>query len=62
MGVTSMLAHRAINIASMQAYRATKGGYAVMVIECDNEVSEESILWLKKQEGIMKVTYLSQEK
>ena len=62
LGVTSMLAHRAINIASMQAYRATKGGYAVMVIECDNEVSEESILWLKKQEGIMKVTYLSQEK
>lgn len=62
LGVTAMLAHRAINIASMQVYRATRGGYAVMVIECDNEVSEDSILWLKKQEGIIKVTYLSQEK
>ncbi len=62
LGVTAMLAHRAINIASMQVYRAARGGYAVMVIECDNEVSEDSIVWLKKQEGIIKVTYLSQEK
>ena len=62
LGVTAMLAHRAINIASMQLYRAERGGYAVMVIECDNEVSQDSIEWLRKQEGIIKVTYLSQEK
>lgn len=62
LGVTAMLAHRSINIATMQLYRSARGGYAVMIIECDNEVSEESIEWLRKQEGIIKVTYLSQEK
>lgn len=62
LGVTAMLAHRSINIATMQLYRSARGGYAVMIIECDNEVSEESIEWLRKQEGILKVTYLSQEK
>lgn len=31
-----------------------------MVIECDQEVPAESIKWLSRQEGIVKVTYLSQ--
>ena len=30
-----------------------------MVIECDQEVSEEFIEWLAQREGIIKVTYLS---
>jgi L-serine dehydratase len=62
LGVTSMLAHRSINISTMQLFRDTRGGYAVMVIECDNEVSDDSIEWLRKQDGIIKVTYLSQER
>lgn len=57
--VTSMLAHKSVNIATMQLYRANRGGNAVMVIECDKEVSAESIAWLEHLEGIMKVTYLS---
>lgn len=57
--VTSMLAHKSVNIATMQLYRASRGGNAVMVIECDQEVPEESIEWLERLEGIMKVTYLS---
>lgn len=57
--VTSMLAHKGVNIAAMQLYRAGRGGEAVMVIECDQEVPQEGIDWLKKVEGVNKVTYLS---
>lgn len=57
--VTSMLAHKSINIATLQLYRDTRGGRAVMVIECDQEVPKASIDWLTRVEGIVKVTYLS---
>lgn len=57
--VTAALAKKSINIATMQLYRASRGGNAVMVIECDQEVSEEFIEWLAQREGIIKVTYLS---
>lgn len=57
--VTSMLAHKSVNIATMQLYRDKRGGDAVMIIECDKEVPTESIKWLEKLEGIRKVTYLS---
>ena len=57
--VTSMLAHKSVNIATMQLFRSQRGADAVMVIECDQEVPEESIAWLKHLEGINKVTYLS---
>ena len=57
--VTSMLAHKSINIATMQLYRGKRGGDAVLVLECDQEVPKESIRWLEKLEGIRKVTYLS---
>ena len=57
--VTSMLAHKSVNIASMQLYRAHRGGDAVMVLECDQEIPQESIKWLTKLEGVVKVTYYS---
>lgn len=57
--VTSMLAHKSVNIATMQLYRDKRGGDAVMVIECDKEVPAETVKWLEKLEGIRKVTYLS---
>lgn len=56
--VTSMLAHKSVNIASMQIYRSGRGGDAVMVIECDQEIPLESIKWLEHIEGIKQVTYL----
>ncbi|AFA47520.1 L-serine ammonia-lyase, iron-sulfur-dependent subunit beta [Acetobacterium woodii] len=59
--VTSMLSHKSVNIATMQLYRNHRGGDAVMVLECDQEISPESILWLEHLEGIRKVTYLSLE-
>lgn len=57
--VTSMLAHKSVNIATMQLYRDSRGGNAVMVLECDQEIPQESIEWLAHLEGIIKVTYLS---
>ena len=57
--VTSMLQHKSVNIASMQLYRNGRGGHAVMVIECDQEVPTESLDWLRKLEGVEKVTYFS---
>lgn len=57
--VTSMLSHKSINIATMQLFRSSRGGNAVMVIECDQEIPKESIAWLEHLEGVSKVTYLS---
>jgi L-serine dehydratase len=54
-----MLAHKSVNIATMHLYRSNRGGNAVMVLECDQEVPQESIRWLERLEGIKKVTYLS---
>ena len=59
--VTSMLAHKSVNIAAMQLYRAGRGGNSVMVLECDQEVPEEGINWLRYAEGVVKVTYLGLE-
>ncbi len=55
--VTSMLSHKLVNIATMQLYRDSRGGMAVMVVECDQEIPEDGINWLKKSEGVLKVTY-----
>ncbi len=57
--VTSMLQHKAVNIATMQLYRNGRGGHAVMVIECDQEIPTDSLTWLSKLEGVEKVTYYS---
>ncbi len=59
--VTSMLSEQDINIATMQLYRDERGGHAVMIVECDREVPEESLEWLTGRPGITKVTYLGME-
>lgn len=59
--VTSILGKLSVNIATMHIYRDRRGGNAVMIIECDQEVSKEAIDLLKNAEGVMKVTYLSME-
>lgn len=60
--VTSMLEHKSVNIATMQLYRSGRGGHAVMVIECDQEIPRQSLKWLEHLEGIEKVTYYSLQK
>ena len=57
--VTSMLAHKGVNIATMQLYRSAKGQKAVMVIECDQPIPEDGLSWLEHVEGVLKVTYFS---
>lgn len=57
--VTSMLEHKMVNIATMQLYRNGRGRDAVMVLECDQEIPEDGIRWLRHLEGVEKVTYLS---
>jgi L-serine dehydratase len=59
--VTAMLSKEAVNIATMQLYRSRRGGDAVMVLECDQEISKASIAGLQSLDGIRKVTYLSLE-
>lgn len=57
--VTTALAKRDINIASMQLFRASPGGYAVMVLECDQPISDELAKALRVVPGIRKVTSLN---
>ena len=59
--VTTMLSDIGINIATLQLYRDSRGGDAVMVVECDREVPADSIQWLEGQSGIERVTYYSME-
>lgn len=59
--VTSMLAHKCVNVATMQLYRDKRGGYAVMVLETDQLIPKEALKWLEHLEGIIKVTYLNLE-
>lgn len=58
-GVTSLLSQKGVNIATMQLYRNYRGGYAVMVVETDQDIPQDSLDWLAQQSGILKVTYLN---
>lgn len=60
--VTSMLAQRGVNIATMQLYRDHPGGNAVMIIETDKAVPQESLTWLESCEGIIRVTFIDAER
>ena len=60
--VTSMLAQRGVNIATMQLYRDHPGGNAVMIIETDKAVPQESLTWLECCEGITRVTFIDAER
>ena len=57
--VTSMLSHKCVNIATMKLFWDKRGGYAVMVLETDQQIPEESIKWLEHLEGVIKVTYVN---
>ena len=54
-----MLSEKSINIATLQLYRGSRGGHAVMIIECDQEIPQEAVHMLEAHEGIEKVTYYS---
>ncbi len=57
--VTSLLSKQNINIATMKIQRDKRGGNAIMIIECDQEVPSEVIELLYHAEGVKKVTYIN---
>lgn len=57
--VTSILGHYSINIAQMQIYRQSRGGFALMVVECDQQVPLDAIALLENTEGVVKISYLN---
>ena len=57
--VSECLSAHGVNIATMQLYRSAAGGYAVMVLECDEPIPEEIAGELRSQPGIFKVTILN---
>ena len=57
--VTTCLAMRRINIASMQVFRAGTGSYAVMVLECDSHIPHPLECQLAQLPGILKVTCMN---
>ncbi len=57
--VTSVLADKGINIATMQLDRDNRGGHAVCVFELDQELERTELDYLTQQQGILKVTYFS---
>ena len=57
--VSECLSAHGVNIATMQLYRSAAGGYAVMVLECDEPIPEEIAGELRSQPGIVKVTILN---
>ena len=57
--VTTSLALRRINIASMQVFRAGTGSYAGMVLECDSHIPHPLEQQLALMPGILKVTCLN---
>lgn len=59
--VTTLLAGEAVNIAFMSLYRNRRGGYAVMVVETDQQVPQCALDYLAKVKGVLKVTYFEKE-
>ena len=57
--VANSLKENNINIATMQLFRDKRGGYAVMIVETDHNIPEKALDWLRKREGIIKVTFLN---
>ena len=56
--VTNLLSETDVNIATMQLYRDRRGGLAVMVIESDQPIPEQTISKLRNTPGIVRSVYL----
>ncbi|MDD6187987.1 MAG: L-serine ammonia-lyase, iron-sulfur-dependent subunit beta [Clostridiales bacterium] len=59
--VTGALANGQINVASLQLSRGGRGGSAVMVIECDEEIPWSTVEEIRALPGILQVTRYSLE-
>ena len=54
--VTGALAAQGLNVATLQLNRGGRGGSAVMVIECDQPISQDTAQQIRALPGIMRVT------
>ncbi len=59
--VSSYLARRAVNIATMQLYRDRREGLSVMVLECDQPLSPDTIEDIQLLGGVVRCIYLNLE-
>jgi len=59
--VSGALASRGLNVATLQLSRSSRGGDAVMVIECDHPISEEIAQEIRALPGILRVNRYSPE-
>ena len=59
--VSYCLARRAVNIATMQLYRDHRQGLSVMVLECDQPLSQEIIDDIQLLGGVVRCIYLNLE-
>ena len=59
--VSSCLARRAVNIATMQLYRDRRGGLSVMVIECDQPIDVVILEDIQLLPGVVRCIYLNLE-
>lgn len=57
--VTGMLAADGVNISSMHLSRDVRVGYAVMVLETDQPISQPLLEAMRKLDGILKVTCIN---
>jgi L-serine dehydratase len=56
--VSSLLASKGVNVATMQVFRYHKGGTANMVLECDQAVEQEVIKELEKIPSVYGVRFI----
>ena len=59
--VSSCLARQAVNIAGMQLYRDRREGLSVMVLECDQPLTDEIIDDIQMLPGVVRCIYLNLE-
>ncbi|MGE4276225.1 MAG: L-serine ammonia-lyase, iron-sulfur-dependent subunit beta [Lawsonibacter sp.] len=59
--VTAVLAKQGLNVATLQLNRGGRGGSAVMVIECDQPIPEETAQEVRSLSGILRVNRYTPE-
>ena len=59
--ISSILGQNSVNIATMKISRNKRGGIAVMIIECDQEIPPEALGHLGSTIGVTRITYLGME-
>ena len=57
--VSGQLAEECVNIAGMRVFRTDKGGLAIMIIECDQRVSPETIQKIHNLTAVESVRFIN---